>query len=81
MSDEMIMAILGVIVALIAVLTPIFKLNNNIVRLTTVVERLENLVKEKTDKLDNRITEHGKELDQLKIDVEGHEIRLKQLEK
>lgn len=81
MSDEMIMAILGVIVALIAVLTPIFKLNNNIVRLTTVVERLENLVKEKTDKLDTRVTEHGKEIDALKVDVEKHDLRLKQLEK
>lgn len=81
MSDQMILGALGVITALIAVLTPLIKLNGNIVRLTTVVEKLEQLVKEKTDRLDTRITEHGKELDRLKIDVEGHEIRLKQLEK
>lgn len=81
MTDEMIMTILGVIVALIAVMTPMFKLNSNIVRLTTVVERLEDLVKEKTDKLDTRVTAHGKEIDALKVDVEKHEVRIKQLEK
>lgn len=81
MSDEMIVKAFAFIATLIAVLVPLFKLNGNIVKLTTVVEQLEKLVKEKTDKLDDRITKHGQEIDQLSIDVAEHEIRLKALEK
>lgn len=81
MQDGLIVAAIGVIVGLIAIITPIMKLNGNIVRLTTVVDQLEKLVKDKTDKLDTRITTHGEEIDQLKIDVAGHEVRIKQLEK
>lgn len=81
MQDGLIVASIGVIVGLIAIITPIIKLNGNIVRLTTVVDQLEKLVKERTDKLDSRITTHGVEIDQLKLDVAGHEVRIKQLEK
>lgn len=81
MQDGLIVAAIGVIVGLIAIITPIMKLNGNIVRLTTVVDSLEELVKDKTDKLDTRITNHGEEIDKLKIDVAGHEVRIKQLEK
>lgn len=81
MSDGMILATIGVITGLIAIVTPIIKLNSNIVTLTVVVQQLKDLVKEKTDKLDMRVTDHGKEIDKLKIDVESHEIRIKQLEK
>ena len=81
MTDNMIVATVGLIVGLIAIITPIVRLNSNIVRLTTVVEQLEALVKDKTDKLDARVTKHGKEIDQLNIDVAEHEIRLKALEK
>lgn len=68
------------IVTLMAVVTPIIKLNTNIVRLTTVVEQLEQLVKEKTDKLDERVTTHGKEIDDIKLQQANHEARIKQLE-
>ena len=81
MTDTMIIGALGVIVSLIAIMAPIIKLNANIVRLTTVVEQLEKIVKDKTDKLDQRVTQHGKEIDQLNIDVTDHEARLKALEK
>lgn len=81
MTDTMIIGALGVIVSLIAIMAPIIKLNANIVRLTTVVEQLEKIVKDKTDKLDQRVTEHGKEIDQLNIDVADHEARLRSLEK
>ena len=81
MDDTTIIKAFGFIATLIAVLVPLFKLNGNIVKLTTVVEKLEQLVKEKTDKLDDRITKHGKEIDQLNIDVAEHEVRLKALEK
>lgn len=81
MSDEMIVKGFAFLATMIAVLVPLFRLNGNIVKLTTVVEQLEKLVKDKTDKLDARVTEHGKEIDQLKIDVAEHEVKLKALEK
>jgi len=81
MENETIVAAVGLIVGLIAIITPIIKLNGNIVRLTTVVDQLEKLVKERTDKLDTRITTHGEEIDKLKLDVAGHEVRITQLEK
>ena len=81
MTDGMIVAAIGFIVGLIAIITPIMKLNGNIVRLTTVVDQLEKLITERTNKLDTRITNHGEEIDKLKLDVAGHEVRIKQLEK
>lgn len=81
MTDGMIIVGLGLIATLIAVMTPIVKLNGNIVRLTTVVEQLEELVKEKTKKLDDRVTQHGHEIDEIREKQIDHELRLKQLEK
>lgn len=81
MTDSMIIAAIGVLGGLVALITPIIKLNSNITRLTTVVERLEALVKEKTDKLDERVTQHGKEIDEIRIKQTEHDTRLKQLEK
>ena len=81
MNDSTIMAGLGLIVTLIAIVTPIVKLNANIVKLTTIVEQLEKIVNDKTDELDRRVTEHGKEIDELKIQHTDHEVRIKQLEK
>ena len=45
------------------------------------MERLEQLVKEKTDKLDERVTKHGQEIDELKNKQTEHEERIKHLEK
>ena len=81
MDDKAILELFGFLATLIAVLVPLFRLNANIVKLTTVVEQLEKLVKEKTDKLDQRVTQHGKEIERLNIDVTDHEARLKALEK
>lgn len=81
MSDTIIMAVVGFLGGLIALITPIIRLNSNITRLTTVVERLEVLVKEKTDKLDERVTQHGKEIDAIVVRQTEHEARIKQLEK
>lgn len=81
MSDQMIIAAIGVLGGLVALITPIIKLNSNITRLTTVVERLEALVKEKTDRLDIRVTKHGEEIDELRLKQTEHDTRLRQLEK
>ena len=81
LTDATIIALVGFLGGLVALVTPLIRLNSNITRLTTVVERLELLVKEKTDKLDERVTQHGKEIDELKNKQTEHEERLKYLEK
>lgn len=81
MTDSMIIAAIGVLGGLVALITPIIKLNSNITRLTTVVERLEALVKEKTDRLDVRVTKHGEEIDELRLKQTEHDTRLRQLER
>lgn len=81
MQDGMIIAAVGLIVGLIAIIKPIVDLNANITKLTTVVEQLEKLIKDKTDNLDKRVTEHGKEIDDLKVKTAEHETRIKALEK
>ena len=80
MSDGLIVAAVALIVGLIAIIKPIIDLNSNITKLTTVVEQLENLVKEKTDKLDARVTKHGEEIDDIKLTQAEHETRITHLE-
>ena len=81
LTDSIIIAAVGVLGGLVALITPIIRLNSNITRLTTVVERLEALVKEKTDRLDARVTQHGKEIDEIRLKQTEHDTRLKQLER
>lgn len=77
MSDKIIMAVLGVIGALIVVLKPIFDLNTNITELKVSIDQFRDTV----NKLDSRITEHGKEIDRIKEQVVDHEARIKNLER
>ena len=56
MDDATIIKAFGFIATLIAVLVPLFKLNGNIVKLTTVVEQLEKLIKENEGHDGNRKT-------------------------
>lgn len=81
MQDGLIIAAVSFLVGLIAVMTPVVKLNSNITRLTVAVEKLEDLVKDRTDKLDQRVTRHGQEIDELKTKTTEHEERIKNLEK
>lgn len=77
MTDKIIVAVLGLIGTLIVVLKPIFDLNTNITELKVSIDQFRDTV----NKLDSRITEHGKELDRIKEQVAGHEARIKNLEK
>ena len=77
MGDNTIMAMLGFIAALLVVLKPFLTLNTNITELKASIDAF----KESVDKLDNRITEHGKEIDKIRDQVVDHEARLKHLEK
>lgn len=81
MNDNMIVAALGFLGALIVVMAPVIRLNGHITELTVLFRELKALVEEKTDSLDKRVTEHGKEIDELKVTQAKHEVRIKQLEK
>ena len=76
MTDGMIMAALGFIGALLVVLKPILNLNTSITELKVSIDAFRDTV----NKLDSRITEHGKELDRVKEQLVDHEARLKILE-
>lgn len=81
MNDNMIVAALGFLGALIVVMAPVIRLNGHITELTVLFRELKALVEEKTDSLDKRVTEHGKEIDELKVTQAKHEVRIKQLER
>ena len=77
MTDNVIMVILGFIGALLVAIKPILDLNTNITELKVSIDQFRDSV----NKLDNRITEHGKEIDKIKETVVDHEARIKNLEK
>ena len=81
MTDNMIVAALGFLGALIVVMAPVIRLNGHITELTVLLRELKALVEEKTESLDKRVTEHGKQIDELKVTQAKHEERIKQLEK
>ncbi len=77
MPDNVIMILLGFIGALIVAIKPILDLNTNITELKVSIDQFRDSV----NKLDSRITEHGKEIDKIKETVVDHEARIKNLEK
>jgi peptidoglycan hydrolase CwlO-like protein len=77
MPDNLIMALLGFIAALLVALKPILDLNTNITELKVSIDQF----RESVNKLDSRITEHEKEIDKIKETVVDHEARLKNLER
>lgn len=77
MTDNIIMAILGFIGALLVAIKPILDLNTNITELKVSIDQFRDSV----NKLDSRITEHGKEIDKIKETVATHEVRIENLEK
>lgn len=81
MTDAMIMLFLGFIAVLISVLTPVIKVNSNLVRLNTTLENFENEYKRNHERLESRVSKHGAEIDELKEVTTKHDIRLTNLEK
>lgn len=62
--------------SLIGVITPIIKLNSSIVKLNTT---LECILKDDKNR-DERISFHGKEIDNLNRVADKHELRISNLE-
>ncbi len=77
MNDGMIMALLAFAGALLVVLKPILNLNTNIAELKASIDQF----KESINKLDARITEHGRDIDKMRESLVDHEARITFLEK
>lgn len=81
MTWEMTVELVGFIVAMIAIVTPIVKLNMNISRLNTTIEILSKDTQEKHSNLDKRVSKHGDQIDELEKVTVNHEVRINAIEK
>lgn len=77
MSYEILVGALALIGMLAGVIKPIITLNNNITALTASVESLKEIITE----LKDRITAHGREIDDIQVELADHEARIRVLEK
>ena len=77
MNYEILIGALALIGMLAGVIKPIITLNNNITELKTSVDSLKEIIAE----LKDRIASHGKEIDEIKVEITDHEARLRALEK
>lgn len=77
MTYEILIGALALVGMLAGVVSPIIKLNNNITQLRASVDSLKEIIQE----LKDRITFHGHEIDDMKVELADHEARLRTLEK
>lgn len=77
MTYEILIGALSLIAALAVVVKPLFTLNQSITTLTVSVNQLKEIIGE----LKERVTNHGKEIDEMKTELADHEARIKLLEK
>lgn len=80
MTDQTIMALLGFLVAIIAVVSPIVKLNTAIAKLTAAVENLEDNWKRGHEDLEDRVDTHDQQINSLETIAGVHGARLDNLE-
>lgn len=76
MTDTIFIEALGLLVALIAVVGPIVRLNTNIAKLNATLQAMSDDVTAH----DHRITKHGEQIDELNITVADHGARIRTLE-
>lgn len=76
MTYEIIIGALGFIGALAVVIRPLIALNSNITALTLSVNQLKEVLNE----LKSRVTDHGKEIDDIQVKVADHDARIHALE-
>lgn len=77
MTYELLVAALTLVALVAGVIKPLFDLNRNITILTTSVNQLKDVL----DELKTRVNTHGKEIDNINIELADHEARIKVLEK
>ena len=77
MTYEILIGALGLIGLLAGVVKPLISLNQNITTLTMSVNQLRDILTE----LKERVTTHGREIDDLRTELADHEARIRTLEK
>lgn len=77
MTDTLIIEAAGFLVAVIAIVAPIVKLNVNIAKLNATLEAMRG----DFDQHDKRITRHGEQIDELEKTVVNHDTRINALER
>lgn len=77
MTYELVVAALTLIALVAGVIKPLFDLNRNITILTTSVNQLKDVL----DELKTRVNNHGKEIDNINVELADHEARIRVLEK
>jgi len=77
MSYEILIGALSLIALVAGVIKPLFELNKNITLLTVSVDALNKTLSE----LKERVDTHGKEIDNINVELADHEARIKMLEK
>lgn len=80
-TDSVIVVVIGFVCSLIAIITPIIKLSNTISKLNTTIDLFREEATATHNKFDERITNHGKEIDELEKTTVNHEVRISGLEK
>lgn len=76
MTYEIIIGALGFIGALAVVIRPLIALNSNITALTLSVNQLKEVLNE----LKTRVSDHGKEIDDIQVKIADHDARIHALE-
>lgn len=77
MTYEILIGALGLIGLLAGVVKPLINLNQNITALTMSVNQLKDILSE----LKERVTTHGREIDEMREELADHEARIRTLEK
>ena len=77
MTYEILIGALGLIGLLAGVVKPLISLNQNITTLTMSVNQLKDILSE----LKERVTTHGKEIDEMREERADLEARIRTLEK
>ena len=79
MEDQSIMFILGFVVLMIGLVSPIIKLNATITKLNVTLETFQMQTEKNHNYLSERVTQHGKEIDNLKETAVRHSEAIKQI--
>ncbi len=76
MTNTLIVEALGFIIALIAIVGPIVRLNTNLAQLNATLQAMADDIAAHN----KRITKHGEQIDDLNVTVSEHKARIKVLE-
>ena len=81
MTDQTIMLLLGFAAALIGLITPIIKLNSIITKLDVHLKMLQEQTEKSLALLSDRVTQHGKEIEDVRELAVLNEEKIKRLYK